>query len=167
MKCLNCNKETKNPKFCSRRCSASYNNRGVRRHGDEPRNCLSCGKRLPYSKQSYCSHHCHQEHKYQLYIDRWLNCKEDGYLREGMELSNPVRRWVFEKSKYRCSSCGWGEINSYTGRSPLQIHHKDGDCLNARPSNLVVLCPNCHSLTENFGNLNRGRGRKKRYAGKV
>lgn len=32
-KCLNCNKDTKNPKFCSKSCSATYNNkkRGKRR----------------------------------------------------------------------------------------------------------------------------------------
>lgn len=53
-----------------------------------------------------------------------------------------------------CELCGWNKINTYTNKVPLQIHHLDGDCKNNRPENLQLLCPNCHSLTENFGSRN-------------
>ena len=33
---------------------------------------------------------------------------------------------------------------------PLEIHHIDGDRTNNSDSNLLLLCPNCHSLTDNF-----------------
>ena len=32
----------------------------------------------------------------------------------------------------------------------LQIHHKDGNRFNHSLENLIILCPNCHSQTENF-----------------
>jgi hypothetical protein len=47
MKCLNCGKETKNPKFCSRSCSAILNNKLYIRHVakiDVERGCHICGK---------------------------------------------------------------------------------------------------------------------------
>lgn len=49
---------------------------------------------------------------------------------------------------------GWGEVNPYTNLVPLQIHHVDGNSTNNKEENLEVLCPNCHSLTENFGSRN-------------
>jgi 5-methylcytosine-specific restriction endonuclease McrA len=36
---------------------------------------------------------------------------------------------------------------------PLEVHHIDGDRLNNELSNLQLLCPNCHALTDNY----RGR----------
>ena len=38
-------------------------------------------------------------------------------------------------------------------RIPLEIHHIDGDCTNNKMENLQLLCPNCHSLTSNFGSF--------------
>lgn len=72
--------------------------------------------------------------------------------RLGIEL--PVRRYMLEKYNYKCSKCGWGEVNPYTNLVPLQIHHVDGNSTNNKEENLEVLCPNCHSLTENFGSRN-------------
>lgn len=62
-----------------------------------------------------------------------------------------------------CSKCGWDEINLATGKSPVQIDHKNGDSSNHSFSNTQVLCPNCHSLTPTYGALNKGNGRAHRY----
>ena len=53
-------------------------------------------------------------------------------------------------------------MNEYTYLVPLQIHHIDGDCLNNIEDNLELLCPNCHSLTENYGNRNKNSTRTRR-----
>ena len=55
----------------------------------------------------------------------------------------------------RCERCG---VSDWLGE-PLAIalHHANGDGLDNRLENLVMLCPNCHSQTDNFS----GRGRRR------
>ena len=36
----------------------------------------------------------------------------------------------------------------------LEVHHKDGDKTNNSLDNLQLLCPNCHSYTDNYGSKN-------------
>lgn len=63
--------------------------------------------------------------------------------------------------EYRCEVCG---IVEWNGKPiTLQLHHIDGDRLNNALKNLQVLCPNCHSQTDNFrGNANK-KEKPKRY----
>lgn len=114
--------------------------------------CLNCGKEIVKGRH-YCSKKCQREHEYNQYIIRWKNGQESGTKGQN-DTSNYIRKYLF--SKYNgCQMCGWNQINKYTGLMPLQIHHIDGDCTNNREYNLQLLCPNCHSLTENFGSRNR------------
>lgn len=43
---------------------------------------------------------------------------------------------------------------------PLEVHHKDGEHLNNDLSNLILLCPNCHALTDNWRGKNINKGIK-------
>ena len=56
--------------------------------------------------------------------------------------------------EYKCQSCGnkgfW--LNQ---EMTLELHHIDGDETNNELTNLQYLCPNCHSLTENYGSKNK------------
>ena len=74
---------------------------------------------------------------------------------------------MIERAGERCQRCGWGELNPFTGRVPLEIEHIDGNWRNNDPANVCVLCPNCHSLTATFRGANRGRGRPGRSEGWV
>lgn len=129
--------------------------------------CINCG-RIIYPKSStrgkYCSNKCQIEHQYKEYINKWKLGLVQG-TKAGITYSGYIRRYLFEKYNSRCSICGWGEVNHYTNRVPLQIHHIDGDSTNNREDNLQLLCPNCHSLTENFGSRNKNatEGRSKYY----
>ncbi len=38
---------------------------------------------------------------------------------------------------------------------PLEVHHIDGDNRNNDVDNLLLLCPNCHALTNNYRGKNR------------
>ena len=54
--------------------------------------------------------------------------------------------------KYSCECCGLSEWNGIP--ITLQAHHKDGDKTNNELENLQLLCPNCHSQTENYCSKN-------------
>jgi ssDNA-binding Zn-finger/Zn-ribbon topoisomerase 1 len=69
-----------------------------------------------------------------------------------------------EKFGERCTICGWSKKNLATGKVPLEIDHIDGNSDNNTEANLRLICPNCHSLSPNFRNLNKGKGRSWRTA---
>jgi hypothetical protein len=59
------------------------------------------------------------------------------------------RRLLAEEVKpHRCEECG---IEEWRGRPiRLDLHHVNGDRRDHRLTNLRLLCPNCHSQTDNF-----------------
>ena len=64
-----------------------------------------------------------------------------------------ARRWLREEIS-ECQECGMSEWRG----NPLilEMHHIDGDNTNNKRENLTLLCPNCHSQTENWrGNKNK------------
>lgn len=62
-----------------------------------------------------------------------------------------IRRRVISERWNSCESCGRDKVNIHW-TCPVQIHHIDWDSENNSPINLQVLCPNCHSLTNNYMN---------------
>ncbi len=108
----------------------------------------------PERDNKFCSQKCHHEYEYHQYILRWKNNDENGIIGK-FSLSNYIKRYLFEKNNNKCEKCNWSEKNRFTNKIPLQIHHIDGDSLNNKEENLQLLCPNCHSLTSNFGSRNK------------
>ena len=125
--------------------------------------CGYCKKLFSFddsqSTGRWCGNKCQMTHQYESYIQRWKEGKETGIVGGGLEVSNHIRRYFHEKHSSACSECGWNKINQTTKKSPLHLNHKDGNSLNNKEENLQLLCPNCHSLTPNFGILNKGNGR--------
>ena len=118
--------------------------------------CPYCGKEIPVGKNhnTYCNQECANAAKRENAINAWLRGEESGTKKNG-QLSQTIRNYLLEQANYQCELCGWHEINTTTGKVPLEVHHVDGDYENNRPENLQVLCPNCHSLTPNFKALNK------------
>ena len=115
--------------------------------------CLYCGKEIS-RRSKFCDNSCHAKYEEQEYIKRWLNGEENGLIGKD-DIKTAIKNYLFEIHSNSCEKCGWNKVNPYTGRVPLQIHHIDGNCMNNKPENLQLLCPNCHSLTENFGSRNK------------
>lgn len=95
---------------------------------------------------------------YQVYIEQWKQGLVSG-MRGINAISLHIRRYLFEKYENACCKCGWSEINPTTGKIPLEVNHLDGDHENNLESNLELICPNCHSLTNSYRGLNKGHGR--------
>lgn len=117
--------------------------------------CYNCSKEIE-RRNKYCSIKCQKEYEYKVYIDKWKNGQESGN-RGGYQISMHIKRYLYNKYKNRCARCGWGELNKYTGNIPLEIEHIDGNYENNKEENLILLCPNCHSLTSTYkgANLNK------------
>lgn len=142
-------------KYCSLSCAASENNKTTKLR--PKKTCKNCGKELSNNQKVYCDQKCQWEFQYKEYIRKWKAGEVDGLVGDKwIDLSVYVRKYIFEKYHYRCVYCGWSRRNLYTGRLPLEIDHIDGDATNNKEENLVLLCPNCHSLTKTYRGANRG-----------
>ena len=149
MNCLYCGKETNNPKFCSSSCAATFNNKGVMRHGTV-RKCVYCDKRTYTSK--YCSNKCQGQQRKKLICEDIEAGKHVNWrrIKDYLLLDDP-----------RCSEC---EIREWRGKPiSLECDHIDGDGSNNILTNARLLCPNCHSQTPTFRAKNAKNPKGKEY----
>ena len=119
-------------------------------------NCLYCNKENKYGHSKinkYCDNVC--QGKY-----RWIN--ETIPRIENGDKTEPstVKKYLIEKFGNKCVECG--QENSWNSKPlMLQLDHIDGDSDNSLISNLRLLCPNCHTQTETYGNAGKGNRYKK------
>jgi len=79
------------------------------------------------------------------------------YLEKGIPIQSHklrlrlIREGIFEHRCSRCSLETW-----LSGPIPLELEHINGDHTDNSLSNLRLLCPNCHALTDTY----RGKNRK-------
>lgn len=63
-----------------------------------------------------------------------------------------IRNILLQERPYQCECCG---ISDWMGKPlTLEVHHKDGNSNNNVRTNLILLCPNCHSQTNNWRHKN-------------
>ena len=127
----------------------------------KPRNsCRYCGAVMSNRTNRnnvYCNTAHMEAHHKQVQIAEWVSGDLVPLVHRGW-----MRDYLKEVHDNSCSQCGWSRTNPTTGNVPLEIHHIDGNSQNNRIENLSLLCPNCHSLTETFRGLNRGRSTRHR-----
>lgn len=126
--------------------------------------CLNC-QNLINNKKKFCNNFCQKEYEYKNYINKWKNHQVNG-IRGNYQTSLHIKRYLMEKYHNQCARCGWGEKNIHTNKIPLEVEHIDGNYQNNEEDNLILLCPNCHSLTSTYkgANLNHGRKQRKKYS---
>lgn len=149
MNCLHCKieftpplREVKrgNGKFCSLKCSSSY--AAQQRANALPRNatCALCGiafRKSPSKLATAEQHFCCREHKdiAQKRVNGIIILPHYG---TGMAR---YRSLALDLYGAKCNRCGFDRHEA-----ALDVHHKDRNRLNNDPSNLEVLCRNCHGI---------------------
>lgn len=161
-RCLNCNKSIDYYKqvrtdFCGRSCSAKYRAKldiriGIQHpysRGREKKICGNCHQEfLPErDKQNFCSCDCDKQVKRNIRITEIESDVIVG--------SSSLRNYLMNKYNEKCQTCGWGERNSTSQTVCLDMHHIDGNSKNSKLSNVQLLCPNCHSLTDNYKRVSK------------
>lgn len=164
--CKNCDKEFNQRNvsekylkiFCNSSCAASYNNK----HKDRVCNykktatCVQCNIDFLYvsssSKGLYCSNKCHKDHMFFQKIEE---------ANKGLINGVTLKKVLISQ---RGNKCEWCNVSSWNGK-PLTLHmdHINGNSDDNLPSNLRLLCPNCHSQTETYGGKNRKNTKRSSY----
>lgn len=152
MNCLNCGSETDNPKFCSRSCAATFNNKakGIR-------SCKICCNPVKSYRHDLCEQH-HYEAKDLKFKSRTLAEYRNLASVKGKHpswINSHVRRfarsWNKDLTEKPCEHCGYTlhvelahikAVSSFDESATLgEVNSKD---------NLKALCPNCHWEFDNL-----------------
>lgn len=127
--------------------------------------CLNCGKKTKRSFYKYCSNKCQFAFIHKQYIKKWkLGLVSGNRGIATKNISGHIKRYFIEKYGEKCSLCNWKNKNPITKMVPLDIDHINGISEDTTEKNLRLVCPNCHALSSNFKNLNKGKGRAWRMA---
>ena len=143
-KCIKCgiefeHKKGQVAKYCTRGCYLSTFPNS--KFNTSRKSCPICGKILNRQNGRVCSSSCDT-------IYRWI----DKYVRKELKIESSRNFYIYLFG-YKCERCGLSDWKNKP--ITLQLHHIDGDRKNNDLNNLEILCPNCHSQTDNFGNKNR------------
>jgi hypothetical protein len=138
-------------KFCNTSCAAKYNNpkhskthKSNRVNKRKVANCFDCG-RSTANISGFCR-------KHQLH---------DDIINGRVTQRRCLIRWIIAQRGRKCELCLRTRWDAYD-LIPLHLDHINGDASDNYPSNLRMLCPNCHDLQPTSRGKNRGNGRKAR-----
>jgi hypothetical protein len=138
---------------CDSRCNRRYDWNEVQRYYDEGHSITECQLRFGFARKTF------------------MDAVDRGAVRSRpqrapaityLTVDQPQHRGTLRRAllreglkAYECESC---RISDWHGKPlSLALHHVNGDGRDNRLDNLQLLCPNCHSQTENFAGRNVAR----------
>jgi hypothetical protein len=146
--CLNCGKETSNPRFCCRSCAAIVNNRLYHKRHPEG-TCVRCSG--PISKgRTYCISCFKIKQNETMKSSLYYKTLSEQYNLRSYQKNSRIREWArriyqFSDKPKQCINCGYDK--HYQVCHIKGISTFDGDALISdinSLNNLIALCPNCH-----------------------
>lgn len=133
--------------FCSKQCWLDYRKEHIENNYSKESICKFCGNKFITSKGSsskYCSSECQHN-------DIIKNI--DNKIENNISVSQRSLKNYLLRHYHKCMNpkCKWN-WNNEEENPILELHHIDGDASNTVLSNCILLCPNCHSLTDTYKN---------------
>jgi hypothetical protein len=121
--------------------------------------CKQCGITKTYdplkSTGQFCSSKCCGRYK--------IEQTSRELVEKGLVSTNTtLKRYLIFVRGEKCEECNCG--SEWNGKPlSLQVDHIDGDSDNNFPSNIRLLCPNCHSQTDTFSARNKKNTKRNKY----
>ena len=152
MKCPECDREHNNPRFCSRSCSAKFNNKKGQTPKRKPEGfCVDCG--IPNTKSRARCRPCHFKWQTERTLSDSVTLEEAVLRYKHLHKSSSyalirtrARKVVSREGRgQECEWCGYDKHTEVAHRKA--ISEFEGTALLKEindPSNLLCLCPNCH-----------------------
>lgn len=142
MNCVHCNKETNNPKYCSRSCSATHTNTSHPKRKPTGK-CKTCAKVIHKGKR-FCSKECKPIHISDIKLQDIIytnHHKSSAFALVRSHARQTAKKLGFNK----CSKCGYDKHFEVCHIKAIASFPLDTliSVIN-NPNNLVPLCPNCH-----------------------
>ena len=156
MNCVNCDKETNNPRYCSRSCAAIANNKKYPKRLKEGE-CKKCGKVI-HSNATYCSKECYGICNL---FDERVRLTGCYYATDTNSGTKSLRKYLVKKFGNNCMICGQSGDNWNGKPITLIVDHINGHANDWRTSNIQLVCPNCDCQLPTYKGRNKGNSTRK------
>ena len=113
--------------------------------------CENCDKEHDgsYGSGRFCSKNCAKKYSLNLKNKITLERLNAGLCKN--VTSSKIAAFLL-KHKIKANKCEICGLSEWNGKAlVIQLHHIDGNKHNNVLSNLQMLCPNCHSITDSYG----------------
>lgn len=156
MNCLNCQQETKNPKYCCRSCSATVTGRLFPKRKIQKK-CIKCENTVKSYRHNRCEFHW-QEYKESKYQNRTIgeyrnlvSVKHSHPSWIHAHIRNFARSWLKHLTKLPCKFCGYDKHVELAHIKAICDFEDDALLSEVNsPENVIQLCRNCHWEFDNL-----------------